>query len=355
VNRLARRMRRLRRTAALRSLVRETRLAATDLVQPLFVVEDPNDAGAADSMPGVRRHTLDALPAQIEAVASSGVPAVLLFGVPCEKDDVGSQACAEDGIAARAIRAAKCAVSQVAVIADVCLCSYTDHGHCGVVHGRDGVVDNDATLPLLARAATVYAGAGADLVAPSAMMDGMVAAIRNALDDAGCHEVGILSYAVKYASSLYGPFRSAAACAPRFGDRRSYQMNPANRREALAEAEQDVAEGADALMVKPALFYLDVIRTLRDAFPQAPLAAYQVSGEYSMIRAAGAAGWLDERSAVLESLLAIKRAGADVIISYFATHAARLLGEQERGWHSRVGRAEVPDRQEARQASLERP
>jgi porphobilinogen synthase len=303
--------------------VRETRLAIEQLVCPMFVVENPGDAGEVASMPGVRRHTLEALGPEIEKLAALGIPAVLLFGIPAHKDAHGTQAWAEDGIICRAIACIKKSCPDLAVIADTCLCEYTDHGHCGIV--RDGEVVNDETLDVLARVATAYAAAGADLVAPSGMMDGMVGAIRRALDTVGFSHVGILSYAVKYASAFYGPFRDAAACAPQFGDRRSHQMDPANVREALAEAELDLAEGADLLMVKPALPYLDVLRRLRARFPAARLAAYQVSGEYSMIKAAAARGWLDERQVALETLTAIQRAGADVIITYFAPDVARWL------------------------------
>lgn len=307
-------------------MTRETRLSAEDLIAPLFVVEHPEDAGSVSSMPGVRRHTVDRLGVELDAIASRGIPAVLLFGIPAHKDASGSQAYAEDGVITQAIRRIKETHRDTAVIADVCLCEYTDHGHCGIV--RDDCVLNDETLEAYARAAQAYARAGADLVAPSGMMDGMVASIRAALDEVGFESVGILSYSVKYASSFYGPFREAADCAPAFGDRRTHQMDPANAREALAEAEADLNEGADMLMVKPALAYLDVIAGLRRAFPAAPLAAYQVSGEYSMIKAAAANGWIDERSIALESLTSIKRAGADTIISYYATQAADWLNDE---------------------------
>ncbi len=320
---LPRRPRRLRRTPAIRALVREVHLDTRELICPLFVAENPRDAGVIPSMPGVSRHTLETLAAEIREVAALGLPAVLLFGIPASKDPTGSRAYAADGVICLAIRRIKEIQPDLLVIADTCLCEYTDHGHCGVVQG--GMVRNDDTLELLARAAAAYAAAGADLVAPSGMMDGAVAAIRAALDEGGHQDVGILSYAVKYASALYGPFRDAAACAPQFGDRRGYQMDPANAREALAEAELDLAEGADVLMVKPALLYLDVLQRLRTAFPAARLAAYHTSGEYCMIKAAAARGWLDERQIALESLLAIKRAGADMIITYYAKDAARWL------------------------------
>lgn len=318
-----RRLRRIRSRPALRDLVRETTLSPTDFVYPLFVAERPQDAGPVASMPGVSRHALDDLGREIEEIAARGIRAVLLFGIPAGKDDKGSGAYAGDGVIPHAIRRIKEARDDLAVVADVCLCEYTDHGHCGIV--REERIENDSTLELLGRAAVVYAQAGADVVAPSAMMDGQVATLRAALDAAGHTETAILSYAVKYASALYGPFRDAAACAPKFGDRRSHQMDPANAREALAEAETDLSEGADVLMVKPAGAYLDVIAALRGRFPATPLAAYQVSGEYSMIKAAAANGWLDERRVVLEALTAIKRAGADIVITYFARQAAEYL------------------------------
>ncbi len=319
----ARRLRRWRRTEPARALVRETSLSPADLVQPLFVAEREDDAGEIASLPGVRRHSLESLDREVDHLARARVPALLLFGIPGQKDAVGFAAAREDGIVPRAVRRIKDRGLPLLVFTDVCLCSYTDHGHCGVVAGDD--VDNDATLPRLAEAALSHARAGADLVAPSAMMDGTVGILRRALDGGGFPSVGILSYAVKYASCFYGPFREAAASTPRFGDRRGYQMDPANEREALAEARLDLEEGADMIMVKPALPYLDVLRRVRDAFPEAPLAAYQVSGEYGMIKAAAEKGWLDERRAVLESLTAIKRAGADAILTYFARDAASWL------------------------------
>jgi porphobilinogen synthase len=324
-----RRLRRLRRTPALRALVRETRLSTDDFIYPLFIAEREKDAGPVESMPGVVRHTLDSLEREIEQIAARRIRSVLLFGIPAVKDGAGSGAYAESGVIPQAIRRIKSARDDCVVITDVCLCEYTDHGHCGVV--REEFVDNDATLPLLAQTAVAHAAAGADLVAPSAMMDGMVGAIRHALDAAGHQNVGILSYAAKYASSFYGPFREAAACAPKFGDRRTHQMDPANVREAMAEAEQDLREGADLLMVKPGMPYLDVIAALKARFPQAPLVAYQVSGEYSMIKAASQRGWLDEKKVMLESLTAIKRAGADIIITYFAKDAAEYLAQSPNG------------------------
>lgn len=319
-----RRMRRLRGRPGLRDLTRETRLSMDDFVYPMFVAERAEDAGPISSMPGVVRHAIEGLDREIEQIAARKIKSVLLFGIPARKDAAGSGAYEPEGVIPQAIRRIKRAREDMIVVADVCLCEYTDHGHCGVI--REERIENDETLGLLGKAAVAYAEAGADVVAPSAMMDGQVAAIRAAL--AGRHdEVGILSYAVKYASALYGPFREAAACAPKFGDRRSHQMDPANVREALGEAEADVSEGADMLMVKPAGAYLDVIAAVKNRLPQVPLAAYQVSGEYSMIKAAAANGWLDERRVVLETLTAIKRAGADVIISYFAKDVADYLAQ----------------------------
>ncbi len=318
-----RRLRRLRDRASIRDMVRETKLSMSDFIYPLFIAERPEDAGPVPSMPGVSRLGLDDLDGEIERIASRGIRAVLLFGIPAVKDAAGSASHDENGVIPKAIRRIRGLRDDLAIVTDVCLCEYTEHGHCGLL--REGRIDNDATNGILCRIALAHAAAGADLVAPSAMMDAMVAAIRGALDAAGRSDVGILSYAVKYASSFYGPFRDAVACAPKFGDRRGHQMDPANAREALAEAALDVAEGADMLMVKPALAYLDVIAAVRRRFPDHPLAAYQVSGEYSMIKAAAANGWLDERRVVLESLLAIKRAGADIIISYFAKDVADYL------------------------------
>ncbi len=319
----SRRMRRMRNTPALRELRRETRLSPADFIYPIFVVEDRAAAGPVPSMPGVVRHTVDTLDREIESVISAGIRSVLVFGIPATKRPDAAGALANDNVVVRAVEKIKKSSDRLAVITDVCLCSYTDHGHCGVI--REKQVDNDATLTLLEKMADAHARAGADLVAPSGMMDGMVAAIRRALDAAKFHDTGILSYAVKYASSFYGPFRDAAESAPAFGDRHSYQMDPANALEALAEARLDIDEGADAIMVKPAIAYLDVIRRVKDAFPDVPLAAYQVSGEYSMIKAAAANGWLDEKKVALESLIAIKRAGADMIITYFARDAASWL------------------------------
>jgi porphobilinogen synthase len=274
-------------------------------------------------MPGVRRFAVGEVVNEAARLVDLGIPAVLLFGLPAEKGSQAPQAMHPESVVCQAVRQLRRSGLDLAIICDVCLCEYTDHGHCGIVN--DGRIDNDATLPLLAETARAYADAGADLVAPSGMMDGMVAAIRARFDARGHHEVGILSYSVKYASAFYGPFREAAACAPQFGDRRTHQMDPANAREALAEAEADLAEGADALMVKPALPYLDVLARLRERWPAARLAAYQVSGEYSMLQAAVKEGWLPLEATVLETLTAIKRAGADMIITYFAAQAAGWL------------------------------
>jgi porphobilinogen synthase len=308
------RLRRLRRTGALRSLVRETRLDVEDFVMPLFVGPEtaPNDA-----LPAMGRWSVGDVVGEVDALASSGVRAVILFGIPEEKDEEGSGAWDDDGVIQRALRELRARFPELVLLTDVCLCEYTSHGHCGVLHGDE--VDNDATLDLLARTAVSHVEAGADAVCPSDMMDGRVAAIREALP-----ETPIVAYSAKYASAFYGPFREAADSAPSFGDRRGYQMDPANVREALRECEQDVAEGADVIMVKPALPYLDVIRAARDRF-DLPLAAYNVSGEYAMVKAAAAQGWLEERQAALESLTAIKRAGADIVVSYWTKDLAAWL------------------------------
>src|SRR5215212_4226057 len=313
------RLRRCRRTAGLRSLVGETRLSLDDFVMPYFVAPEaqPNEA-----LPGMARYTVEGLVREVDAAASQGVGAVILFGIPEEKDDEGSGAWDDDGIVQRALRELRQRFPELVLVTDVCLCEYTSHGHCGVLDGDE--IANDESLELLARTAVSHVEAGADCVAPSDMMDGRVGAIREALDDAGQETTPILAYSAKYASAFYGPFREAAGSAPSFGDRRGYQMDPANVREALRECELDVAEGADLLMVKPALPNLDVIRAVRERFAL-PVAAYSVSGEYAMIKAAGAAGWMDARAAALESLTAIKRAGADVIVSYWAKELARWL------------------------------
>ena len=315
-------MRRLRRTPTLRAITRETRLTPESFVYPLFVCEGEGVRREIGSMPGVFNLSIDELVKEVEAARSVGVQSVILFGVPDQKDAAGTQAYAEDGITQRAIRALKRETKDTLVIADNCLCEYTDHGHCGVI--EDGEVLNDPTLDLLARTAVSQAEAGADIIAPSNMMDGFVAAIRGALDEAGFEQIPIMSYAVKYASGFYGPFREAAQSAPQFGDRRGYQMDPANAREAMREAELDFEQGADILMVKPALPYLDIIRAIRERF-DLPVAAYQVSGEYAMIKAAGRLGWIDEERVALESLTSIKRAGADIILTYFARELAGRL------------------------------
>ena len=324
------RPRRLRENAALRSALRETTLSARQLVHPVFVRDGRNVERPIGSMPGHAQRSVDLLAPEIDDALALGIPSLLLFGIPWAKDERGSASWSADGPVPRAIAAIKRQHAGALVIADVCMCEYTTHGHCGVLADDGRTVANDETLPLLARAAVAYADAGADVVAPSAMMDGQVAAIRRALDDAGHARVAILSYAVKFASAFYGPFREAAESAPAFGDRRGYQMDPANAREALREAALDVAEGADMLMVKPAGPYLDVVRAVRDRF-DLPLAAYQVSGEFAMIKAAAERGWLDERRAALESLLGIRRAGADLLITYFAKDAARWLADDDAG------------------------
>ncbi len=332
------RPRRLRLTETLREMVRETTLSSRDFIYPLFVAEGIETKKPVSSMPGVHQLTLADLPSEIDEVVELGIPAVLLFGIPASKDSEGSESHAKEGIVQRAIRVIKEHAPTLQVITDVCLCEYTDHGHCGLLNlGEhrhpelpEGYVLNDETLSVLGEIAVSHARAGADIVAPSGMLDGMVRAIRESLDRGGFEMVGIMSYSVKYASSFYGPFREAAEGAPSFGDRRSHQMDPANKREASREARIDVEEGADFLMVKPALSYLDVIADLRREQPQLPLVAYNVSGEYSMIKAAAAQGWIDEKSSVLEVLTSIRRAGADLIISYFAKDAARWLAPAAR-------------------------
>lgn len=320
--------RRLRSTATLRAMVRETHLRPEDLIMPYFVEEtdDPSLKKPIEAMPGQYRYSLDELVKAVGADVKAGLKSCLLFGIPKRKDAQGSGAYASDGIVQRAVRRLKEAFPELVIVTDVCLCEYTDHGHCGLVT-PGGEVRNDPTLQLLARTAVSHARAGADIVAPSDMMDGRVAAIREALDEGGFHQLPVMSYAVKYSGAFYGPFREAADSAPQFGDRKSYQMDPANRREALREAAADAEEGADFLMVKPAGPYLDIIREVRDAF-ELPLVAYQVSGEYSMIKAGGAAGWIDEHAVALESLLGIKRAGAELIITYYAGELLRqgLIG-----------------------------
>ena len=320
----SRRMRRLRRTEGLRRMVRETQLDAGDFLYPLFVSETVAAPTPIASMPGQNQWPLGMLGEQARLLARLGIGGVLLFGIPAVKDELGSGAYAEQGVIQRAIREIKEAAQELVVVTDVCLFEYTSHGHCGLVRG--GEVQNDETLELLAREAVSHAAAGADIVAPSDMMDGRVAALREALDAAGYTNVPIMAYSAKFASVFYGPFRDAAESAPQFGDRRAYQMDPANGREALREVELDIAEGADMVMVKPALPYLDVLARVRDRW-DLPIVAYNVSGEYAMLKAAAANGWLDERRAVLETLTGIKRAGADIIITYHAIDAARWLAE----------------------------
>ena len=315
--------RRLRRTQTLRDMVRETTLSSKDFIYPLFVTHGRDVRVPIDPMPGQAQLSIDHLLEEAAEAQHLGIPAVLLFGIPSHKDAGGAEAYDPNGIIQEAVAALKSALPELVVVTDVCLCEYTDHGHCGVLLD-DGTVDNDTTLPLLARIAVSHAAAGADIVAPSAMMDGQVAALREGLDAAGFADTAVMAYASKMASAFYGPFRAAAGSSPRSGDRRAYQMDGANAREAIRGLERDAAEGADVLMVKPALAYLDVLRSARDRF-DLPLAAYNVSGEYAMLKAAAANGWLDERAAMLEVLTSIKRAGADLIITYFAKDAARAL------------------------------
>jgi len=317
------RPRRLRRTPALRRMVRETILTPDDLIYPLFVTHGRAQQRPIRSMPGQYQWSVDLLAREAEEIASLGIPAVILFGLPATKDALGSENYADDGIVQQAIRAIKDAVPELVVITDVCMCEYTDHGHCGIIDER-GYVVNDATLEILQRVVASHAGAGADIVAPSGMMDGAVAALRAELDRVGAQHVAIMAYAAKFASGFYGPFREAAGSPPQFGDHKQYQMDPANAREALLEVALDAAEGADILMVKPALPYLDVVSQVRQRFDR-PIAAYHVSGEYAMIKAAAQHGWIDEPTVAPESLTAIKRAGADLILTYFAKDAARWL------------------------------
>jgi porphobilinogen synthase len=316
------RLRRLRRTTPLRSLVRETRLDLGQFVMPLFVCPGEGVVKPLEGLPGIAQRSIDELVVEAGVLSALGVPAILLFGIPEEKDDEASGAYADDGIVQRALRELRADLPGVVLATDVCLCEYTSHGHCGVVRGEE--IDNDASLELLARTAVSHAEAGADMVWPSDMMDGRVGAIRAALDDSDFEQIPIVSYAAKYASAFYGPFREAAESAPSFGDRRSYQLDPPNVREALRECELDVQEGADALIVKPALPYLDVLGAVRDRF-ELPVGAFNVSGEYAMVKAAAQSGWLDERRAALESLTAIKRAGADFIVSYWTKEVAEWL------------------------------
>ena len=321
---LMHRPRRLRKTPALRKMVRETRMDPSSLIYPLFVRDGNKIREEIPSMPGQYRWSPDQLPFALEEVMEAGVGCVMLFGIPSEKDDCGSGAWAEDGVVQRALRIGKEQFPSLYWVADVCLCEYTSYGHCGVLRGVE--VDNDRTLPLLARAAVSLAQAGADMVAPSDMMDGRVAAIRTALDKAGWEDVPVMSYAVKYASAFYGPFREAAGSAPSFGDRKGYQMDYHNRREALKEAAMDLNEGADLLMVKPALSYLDIVREVKEQ-TQVPVAAYSVSGEYAMVKAAAAKGWIDEASVVCEMAAGVYRAGGDLLLTYFAKSIARYMRE----------------------------
>ena len=321
------RPRRLRRSPAIRQMVRETALSVKDFILPLFVRHGENIKHPIVSMPGQYHFSVDRIGKEVEEIWSLGIPAIILFGLPDKKDAVGSRSYAEDGVVQQAISVIKEKVPKMVVMTDVCLCEYTDHGHCGVI--KKGQVDNDATLELLARQAVSHAKAGADFVAPSDMMDGRVAAIRKELDASGFMEIGILSYAVKYASAFYGPFREAAESAPQFGDRSGYQMDAANALEAIKEALLDMEEGADMLMVKPALPYLDIVRRVREEC-LLPLAAYNVSGEYAMIKAADEKGWIDGTRVMMEVLLSIKRAGADLILTYFAKEAAKLLNSESR-------------------------
>ena len=319
---LTKRPRRLRGSENLRKMVRETRMDKSSLMYPMFVMEGENKEEEIPSMTGQYRYSLDRLPYKLEQLAKAGVGSVMFFGIPDHKDEVGSGAYDPEGIVQRALRVAKEKFPKLYYVTDVCMCEYTSHGHCGVLCGHD--VDNDKTLDLLAKTALSHVEAGADMVAPSDMMDGRVAAIRQCLDKAGHYTTPIMSYAVKYASGYYGPFRDAADSAPQFGDRRAYQMDPANSREAMKEVELDLAEGADIIMVKPALAYLDVVRQVRDSINR-PVAVYNVSGEYAMVKAAAANGWIDEKRIVLETLTSMKRAGADIIITYHAIDAAKWL------------------------------
>lgn len=318
------RPRRLRKNETIRRMVRETSLSPDRFIYPLFVTFGKGVRKEISSMPGCFQESVDRIKKHAKEVYSLGIPSILLFGIPEQKDEIGSGAYDPHGVVQRAIKAIKDSVPGLYVITDVCMCEYTSHGHCGLI--RDGDVDNDSTLELLAKEAVSHAKAGADMVAPSDMMDGRVDAIRFALDEEGFEELPIMSYAAKYASAFYGPFREAAESAPQFGDRRSYQMDPANRREALREVELDIEEGADIVMIKPALSYLDVISEVKDTF-DVPVAAYNVSGEYSLIKAAGKLGWIDEQRVMMEVLTSIRRAGADLILTYFAKDAAKLLNK----------------------------
>lgn len=318
------RPRRLRKTPIIRDLVQETTLTVSDFIYPLFIEEKSGIRKEIPSMPGIFRYSLDTISEELDELVALGINAIVLFAIPLDKDAIGSEAMNEEGIIPQTIRFIKKNYPQFYVISDVCFCEYTDHGHCGIIHDND--VDNDATLKNLNKQVLAHAKAGVDMVAPSGMMDGTVASLRSTLDDNGFYQIPIMGYSVKYASAFYGPFRDAADSTPSFGDRRTYQMDPANRTEAIREAKLDIAEGADIIMVKPALSYLDIIRDLKNTF-DVPIAAYNVSGEYAMLKAAGEKGWIDEQRVMMEKLLSIKRAGADIIITYHAKEAARLLNK----------------------------
>ena len=321
------RTRRLRQTVAMRDMVRENHVRVDELIYPLFVMEGENLAEPVESMPGICQYSLDRMNEELDRVKEAGIPAILIFGIPAHKDEVGSGAYDEHGIVQEAIRTIKKDYSDLIVIADVCLCEYTSHGHCGLI--RDGIILNDETLPLLAKSAVSYAEAGADIVAPSDMMDKRVSVIRKALDEAGFTYTPIMAYSAKFASGYYGPFRDAAHSAPGFGDRKTYQMDPANGQEALREVEEDLAEGADLIIAKPAMAYMDIIRAIHENY-NVPIVAYNVSGEYAMVKAAAANGWIDEKKIVMENMIGMKRAGAKMIITYHALDVARWIREEEK-------------------------
>lgn len=321
------RTRRLRQTVAMRDMVRENHVRVDELIYPLFVMEGENLAEPVESMPGICQYSLDRMNEELDRVKEAGIPAILIFGIPAHKDEVGSGAYDEHGIVQEAIRRIKKDYPDLIVIADVCLCEYTSHGHCGLI--RDGIILNDETLPLLAKSAVSYAEAGADIVAPSDMMDKRVGAIRKALDEAGFTDTPIMAYSAKFASGYYGPFRDAAHSAPGFGDRKTYQMDPANGQEALREVEEDLAEGADLIIAKPAMAYMDIIRAIHENY-NVPIVAYNVSGEYAMVKAAAANGWIDEKKIVMENMIGMKRAGAKMIITYHALDVARWIREEEK-------------------------
>ena len=321
------RTRRLRQTVAMRDMVRENHVRVDELIYPLFVMEGENLAEPVESMPGICQYSLDRMNEELDRVKEAGIPAILIFGIPAHKDEVGSGAYDEHGIVQEAIRRIKKDYSDLIVIADVCLCEYTSHGHCGLI--RDGIILNDETLPLLAKSAVSYAEAGADIVAPSDMMDKRVSVIRKALDEAGFTYTPIMAYSAKFASGYYGPFRDAAHSAPGFGDRKTYQMDPANGQEALREVEEDLAEGADLIIAKPAMAYMDIIRAIHESY-NVPIVAYNVSGEYAMVKAAAANGWIDEKKIVMENMIGMKRAGAKMIITYHALDVARWIREEEK-------------------------